>query len=381
MANTLTNLIPVFYQALDRVSREKTGFIPNVAKDVSADSVGKDQTIRVPIAPASTSTDISPAANAPVTGSQTIGYTDITISKSKFVPLLWNGEEQKSINGVVGNVLQDQIAQAIRTLNNEVEADIAGLYTKASRAYGTAATTPFASSLADAAQMRKILDDNGAPDDGARALVVDTSAGVNLRSLSGVNTNYASGTSQTLNTGQFFPIFNFALAESAQIKAHTKGAGTGYDFVSAGEAVGQTTLSLEGGTVNTTGIKAGDVVTFGTDTNKYVVNTGITATSGDIVIGNPGLLVAGADATEMTIGGSYTANMAFHKNAIQLVTRAPAMPLVGDSADDAMIITDPTTGISYRVCVYKQFKQVVYTIELAWGCAMVKPEWAAILLG
>jgi len=73
--------------------------------------------------------------------------------------------------------------------------------------------------------------------------------------------------------------------------------------------------------------------------------------------------------------------MAFHKNAIQLVTRAPAMPLVGDSADDMMLITDPITGITYRVCVYKQFKQVAYTIELAWGCSMVKPEWAAILLG
>ena len=381
MANTLTNLIPVFYQALDRVSREKTGFIPNVAKDVSADSVGKDQVVRVPIAPASTASDISPAATAPVTGSQTIGYTDITISKSRFVPLLWNGEEQKSVSGIVGSVLEDQIAQAIRTLNNEVEADIAGLYTKTSRAYGTAGTTPFSSSLEDAAQIRKILDDNGAPDDGARAIVVNTTAGAKLRSLSGVNTNYAAGTSQVLTQGQFFPLFGFNMAESAQVKAHTKGAGTGYDFVAAGEAIGQTTLSLEGGTVNTTGIKAGDVVTFGTDANKYVVNTGITATSGDIVIGAPGLLVAGADATEMTIGDSYTANMAFHKNAIQLVTRAPAMPLVGDSADDAMIITDPVTGISYRICVYKQFKQVAYTIELAWGCAMVKPEWSAILLG
>lgn len=381
MANTLTNLIPVFYQALDRVSREKTGFIPNVAKDVSAESVGKDQTVRVPIAPASTASDITPAATAPVTGSQTIGYADISISKSRYVPLLWNGEEQKSVSGIVGNVLEDQIAQAIRTLNNEVEADIAALYAKSSRAYGTAGTSPFTSSLEDAAQVRKILDDNGAPDDGARAIVVNTTAGAKLRSLAGVNTNYAAGTTQVLQQGQFFPLFGFNMAESAQVKAHTKGAGTGYDFVTAGEAVGQTTLSLEGGTVNTTGIKAGDVVTFGTDTNKYIVTTGLTATSGDIVIGAPGLLVAGLDATEMTIGDSYTANMAFHKNAIQLVTRAPAMPLVGDSADDMMIITDPVTGISYRVCVYKQFKQVAYTIELAWGCSMVKPEWAAILLG
>ena len=51
------------------------------------------------------------------------------------------------------------------------------------------------------------------------------------------------------------------MRESAGVASHTKGAGTGYDFAAAGEAIGQTTLSVEGGTVNSTGIKAGDVIT------------------------------------------------------------------------------------------------------------------------
>jgi hypothetical protein len=101
----------------------------------------------------------------------------------------------------------------------------------------------------------------------------------------------------------------------------------------------------------------------------------------DLVIAKPGLLAALANTVEGTIGGNYRAKMAFHKNAIHLVTRAPAMPEGGDSADDAYMLTDPLTGLSFEVRVYKQYHRIRYEVCLAWGCALVKPEFAAILLG
>ena len=71
----------------------------------------------------------------------------------------WNGEEQKSLGGLYNTILVDQFAQAMRTLVNEVEADLAALYIYASRAYGTAGTTPFDSSgkISFLAQILKIL--------------------------------------------------------------------------------------------------------------------------------------------------------------------------------------------------------------------------------
>ena len=338
-ANTLTGLIPTIYESLDTVSRELVGFIPAVARNSSAERAAKDQTIRIPITPAvSSATSISPANVSPDTGEQTMSYVDITISKAYQVPVKWNGEEQKSLEaGQPQNIMRDQFTQAFRVLVNTIEADLAGLYTYASRAYGTAGTTPFGSSLEDAAQIKKILDDNGAPDDGQRAIVLGSSAGVKLRTLTHLNAAYAAGTTDTLRKGVLLPVFGMDLRESAQVKAHTKGTGTGYVVVAAGELAGQTTLSLDGGNSGT--IKAGDIITIGTgggsgtgtdyDT-KYVVNTdGAAAAAKDIIINKPGLIVARVNDDVVTVGSSYTANMAFHKNAIQLVTRAPYMPSVG----------------------------------------------------
>lgn len=387
-ANTLTGLVPVLYEALDIVSRELVGFIPAVAINANAESAALNQTIRIPIAPASSAVSITPASYAPDSGGQTIGYTDITISKQYAVPVQWTGDEQKSLSDS-GSVIRDQFAQAMRTLTNLIEVDLAGLYTYASRAYGTAGTAPFGVSLNDAAQVGKILDDNGCPDDGQRKIVLGTAANVNLLGLSNLNTVYASGTDSTLRRGIIPDIFGFNIGKSAAVAAHTKGTGTGYVIVAAGELAGQTTLSLDGGNSGT--IKAGDIITIGTgggsgtgtdyDT-KYVVNSdGAAAAAKDIIINKPGLLVGRVNDDAVTVGSSYRANMAFHKSAIQLVTRAPMMPEGGDAADDVMMITDPISGLTFQIAMYKGYRQVHYEVGIAWGYAAIKPEHICLLIG
>jgi hypothetical protein len=74
------------------------------------------------------------------------GNTTMTISKSKYSPVRWNGEEWKSLdtNPVRRQVVQDQFTQSMRALVNLVEVDLAtAAYQGASRAFGTAGTAPF----------------------------------------------------------------------------------------------------------------------------------------------------------------------------------------------------------------------------------------------
>lgn len=390
MANTLTGLIPTIYEALDIVSRELTGFIPSVAMDAKAESVAKDQTIRVPVVPSvSSSTAVTPGLYAPDSGDQTIGYTDMSISKSQMVPVRWTGEEQKSLaaGGVYQNIQRDRFAQAMRTLVNEIEVDLAAAaYKGASRATGTAASTPFSSSLAEAVDVKKILDDNGCPQ-ADRSLVIDTAAGVNLRKLTGLMAVNYAGTDATLRRGLLLPIVGFDIRESAGIRSHTKGTATGFDCTAI-EPVGETTIACDGSNSGT--ILAGDIVTRGNegassaDANKYVVYSGSTLTgaaSGNFIINGPGLKLATAATDEWTIGGSYTPNVAFHRNAIYLLARVPQMPIEGDAADDVIMVTDPVTGLTFQIAMYRQYKQVHYEVGIAWGVKAVKSDHIAIMIG
>ena len=377
MANTLTNLTPDLYEALDTVSRELVGMIPAVTLDASIERAAKGQTVRSPVAPASTAADITPAQIAPNTGDQTITNKTISISKSRGVPIRYNGEEQRGLNTGPGyrSILQNQFAQAMRTLCNEVETDLTALYASTSRATGTAGTTPFgtAGDFSDAANALQILKDNGSPLTDNQ-LVISSSAGAKLLGLqSRVD---IQGDSALLRQGVMLTTAGMDIRESGQANAHTNGTGASYLVNDAGLAVGDTVIAADTGTGT---ILAGDVVTFAGDANKYVVTEALAA--GSFTIAAPGLQTAVADNSAITVGADYTANMAFNRSAIVLVTRAPARPEEGDLAEDVMLMTDPRSGITFEISMYKEYRQVHYEVALAWGVSMMKPEHTALLLG
>jgi len=388
MANTLTGLIPTIYEALDVVSREMIGFIPAVSRNTSAERAALDQTISIPIAPATTLADNTAAVTAPNTGDQTVANTTMTISRSKHAPIRWNGEEQRGLlnAGSYAGILQGQFVQAFRALTNQIDADLFDtVYKNASRAYGTAGTAPFgtAGDLSDIAQARKILDDNGAPQSDLE-MVLGSAAMANLRGKQNVlfKVNEA-GTDAMLREGIIGRLEGMNLRNSNAITAVTKGTGASYTTSTAGFAVGATSIALITGTGT---ILAGDTIVITGDANKYVVTGGITE-PGTITIAKPGLKAAvAASAINVTVQNTATPNAAFSKSAVQLITRAPAMPIgpdgrAMDMADDVIQVTDPMTNITFDVAVYRQFMQLVYHVRLAWGYKAIKQEHIAMLLG
>lgn len=217
MANTLTDLIPDAMEALDVVSRELTGYIGAVSRSSSVARAALNQEVLVPVTGAASTATNTPAVNAPDSGDTTVDNVPVTISKSKHVPIRWNGEETKGLEnaGTFSTIMADRIYQAMRALVNEIEADVHNeVYKKASRAYGaTIATAPFASAgdMSDFAGVLGILEANGAPDNDLQ-LVLGTAALTNLRGKMGnlfkVN---ESGREDMLRNGMTDRVMNFAL--------------------------------------------------------------------------------------------------------------------------------------------------------------------------
>lgn len=388
MANVLTDLAADIYVAADVVGRELVGFIP--ASTINADgseTAAVGQTVRSFATREASAVDITPSMTIPEGTDQTIDNKTLTMTKQRGVQIPYTGEDVRLLNGGAGyeTVYGDQIAQAMRTLVNEMEADLAEeAYTNASRAVGTAGTTPFASNFDLVAEARQVLADNGMPmNDGRISLVMNTAASTKLRNLASLSSVNQAGNDTLLRQGTLLDLQGVMIKESAQVKSHTKGGATGALINNvAGEAVGQTTLTLDTITVNTTGIVAGDVVTFAADTtNKYVVNTGLVATSGDIVIGDPGLLIAAPNNNAMTIGNSFTANVMMHQKGMELAMRAPAKPIGGDAAVDVMIVQDPTSGLVFEVSVYKGFSKAMIQVGVVYGYKAWNSKAIATVMG
>lgn len=382
--NTLTNLIPDLYAALDVVSRELVGMIPAVTVDASVNTAAVNESVRVAIAPANTAgTNITPAMSVPAEADQTIDSAAITITKLRAFPFSWNGEEQRGLNNGPGyqNIRVNQIAQAMRSAVNEVEADLCALHATMSRAAGTAGTTPFATNTSGLTAARKILVDNGAPLSDA-SLILDTTAGASLRTLLNINSTRDESKLPITAAGVITRISDLNVRESGQVVTSTAGTAASATTDNAGYAIGATTITLASAGTGT--LVAGDVVTFAGDTNQYVIVSGDTDVSngGTITLAAPGLRKAMSAATKaITVVAAAARSMAFSRNAIVLATRMPTRPKEGDMALDVMTITDPRSGLSFEVSIYPGYRKIRYEIALAWGVKNIKPEHTALLLG
>lgn len=381
MPNTLNNLAADIYTAADVIGRELVGVVSSATINTAAgQAVAKGDTVRSHFTRTPTvNSSYAPSMTVPEGTNQTVDNKTLAVNQFASVQIPWEGEEIKHVGNGSGfeTIYGDQIAQAMRSIANTIESYVAGIVKAgSSRAFGTAGTTPFGSNFNEVAELHQILVDNGCPMDGQVSMVINTLAGTKLRNLAQLQKVSEAGGDQLLRQGELLNLQGISLKESAGIGIHTKGTGTGYLVNSAAITAGTTTIPTDTGTGT---LIAGDVVTFAADTvNKYVVGT--TLSGGNFALGAPGTRVAIADNNAITIGNNYTANVAFHRSAVEVVVRAPALP-ANEAAQDVMTVTDPWSGLTFQIASYGGYMKSMIEVRCLYDAVVWKPNHVATLLG
>lgn len=374
MANTLTALQPVAYSAAKEVAAEPTAAVGAINMSFDDKGVAKGDKVKVPVAPTRSGSDFTPGATGSTGGDATATNIEVEITKSRKVDWHLTGEQLLSLEngGTNQDWIKQLLAQGMRTLRNEAEVDcVAAIRKGASRAYGTAGTAPFASDLSMLTNLRKILQDNGAPLADLQ-YVCDTTAGLNLRNLGVLQNAYQAGSEEERRSGRFLPQMGFAIRESGGISTVTKGTGTSYQLSAAG-AVGDTTINVDTGSGT---LLAGDIVTVAGTTHKYVANTALSG--GSFTIGAPGLRAVEADNDAITIGNDFTPSLAFERNAVVGIMRPPIFP--ANATIQKMLVSDEK-GLTYLLVQLDQYGQTSWELHLAWGFKAITSEFIAVGLG
>lgn len=375
-ANVFTALQPVLFSAAQEVSAEPFGVVSAINTTFDDKGVAIGDTVKVPVAPTRAIKDFTPSMTPGTGDDATADGVSVQITFAKKVDWNLTGEQVLSLQNANSDKewVRQMLAQGMRTLRNYAESQaVQAIKVGASRAVGTAGTNPFASDINIIADVRKVLFDNGAPMADLQ-LCIDSSAGTSARKLGIIQQAYQAGSDAERRSGDLLRQFGFQIRESAGIVQHVKGSGASY-VTSGSTAAGVRDVALVTGTGT---VLPGDIATFAADSvNKYVVNEGVAA-PGTIRLGRPGARMTIPTANALTLGNSYTPNLAFERNAVVGVMRPPVMP--ANPTITQTLISDKF-GMTYLLLQIAGYGMTTWELHLAGGFKVVQGEHVALVLG
>lgn len=376
MSNTLTNVVPQLL-AQGLLALREFSIMPRLVNrnyDIMAAQQGSTITIPIPSAVAVQSVT---AAATPATNTQlSPTYASIVMDKWEEAPFTLSDKELMEI---MAGTIPMQASEAIKALANKVDTDILSLYKKVYGCAGTAGVTPFASTIADATAVRKILNNQlaGMND---RRMVINADAEANALGLTAFHDMSMSGSAQGLIEGKINRKLGFDWFMSQNMPYHTCGTrgATAYSINTATAAIGATNVTITGdaGTIT-----EGEIFTVAGDTQTYVTLADCTTTNLKFA---PAAKKAWSNTSVITFKGAassqYAVNLGFHRDALAFVTR----PLADNTDGLGNIIqsaVDPISGLTLRLEVSREHKRTRFSYDILYGYACVRAELAARLIG
>lgn len=344
----------------------------------------RNSTVNVAVPAAVASRSVTPNVVPPAVTAVTPTSVPITLSQWYESPFAM---DDKGLAQVDRGILPMQAREAVKSLANTIEDYLWSLLVaKIGNSAGTAGTTPFGTSLDDFLAADKVLNDRLA-DTEDRYFIMNTAAkaqAMGLRAIQDASFRAGQGPN-SLISGEIGNVLNARWLMSQRVPNHTCGTLTGTGTTVTGvNAIGTTTIALSGGASGT--ILAGDIIRFGA-TSPYTYNVVSSAGGGtpsSVVIAEPGLLAAtaGSEVVSINTASKIAAqNILIQKNCLAFAM-APLLDTVQvPGATLQAVAIDEDSGLSLRLEVSRQHRQVQWAFDALYGGSVIRPELACWLLG
>lgn len=339
----------------------------------------RNATVNVAVPAAVATRTVAPNVVPPAVSAVTPTSVAVTLSEWKEAPF---AIDDKGLAQIDRGILPMQAKEAIKALANGIEDYLWSLaQTDVSNYYGTAGVTPFSTGLDDFTQTNKLLDDSLA-DTEDRFMIIDTAAKANalgLRAIQDASFRANAGPNTLLN-GEIGDVLGAKWMMSQRVPRHVAGTLAGVGTTVTGvNAIGATVIALSGGASGT--ILAGDIVTLGSAYTYNVVSSVGGSTPSSITIASPGLIAATAGAEIVAVKASFRGNLLIQKNALAFAMAPLIDTIQVPGATMQQVIIDEISGLSLRLEVSRQHRQVQWSYDALYGAKFVRPQLASWLAG
>jgi hypothetical protein len=379
MVNTVTNIMPKIL-ARGLLALREQAVMPRVVNgDYSQQAAQKGDTIDVPIPSALTVNSVTPSNTPPTPADSSPTKVQIPLNNWYEANFHMTDKELVEVDRNE-HFVPMQMSEAVKALANKINTTVHNEYKGVFGFAGTAGSTPFASAVSAATDARKVLNQQLCPRTDRR-MILDFDAEASALALDNFNNvNQVGGTGPKIE-GEIGRKFGFDIYTDDAIVTHSAG-GSGTPLVNGALAVGDTSVVIDGMS-GSGGLVVGDVITMAGNTQTYAVITAPAASGGaQTVTVAPAITGIIANDAAITVKASHVVNLGFHRDAFALAMRPLQGSTQGDSYGNQIVsMTDPITGLSMRLEVSRQHKQIVYSLDALWGVKLIRPQLAVRIAG
>jgi hypothetical protein len=379
MVNTVTNIMPKIL-ARGLLALREQAVMPRVVNgDYSQQAAQKGDTIDVPIPSALTVNSVTPSNTPPTPADSSPTKVQIPLNNWYEANFHMTDKELVEVDRNE-HFVPMQMSEAVKALANKINTTVHNEYKGVFGFAGTAGSTPFASAVSAATDARKVLNQQLCPRTDRR-MILDFDAEASALALDNFNNvNQVGGTGPKIE-GEIGRKFGFDIYTDDAIVTHSAG-GSGTPLVNGALAVGDTSVVIDGMS-GSGGLVVGDVITMAGNTQTYAVVTAPAASGGaQTVTVSPAITGIIANDAAITVKASHVVNLGFHRDAFALAMRPLQGSTQGDSYGNQIVsMTDPITGLSMRLEVSRQHKQIVYSLDALWGVKLIRPQLAVRIAG